>query len=154
MRLTLSILCPSCSSLPRPLLRHVPYIQAKKFTTVKLWRPKRSVPINFIFFWWVGVAVSLGVMITGCVYLANQDTHPLNLDVDFTAGTALDLVLPANGTYTIEDVTSNVEDTGGHGVATAAVGPNGHVNLRFDDVLSSYAINKIVVGLKVSLYEI
>lgn len=58
------------------------------------------------------------------------------------------MVLPANGTYTADDVSSNIEDIGGHSVATAAVGPEGHVNVRFDDVLSTYAVKKIITGLK------
>ena len=72
----------------------------------------------------------------------------LNLDVDFTAGTALDLVLPPGGDYTCDDISSTAEDTGPT-VATCALGTDGHAALRFDDQLSSDDVQGIVTAMEV-----
>lgn len=49
----------------------------KWYSTVKYWRPRRTVPFNFVFFWWIGAAASLGVIIAGAYYLGNQDKYPV-----------------------------------------------------------------------------
>ena len=122
----------------------------KWYSTNKYWRPRRSFPINYIFFWWVGVLASLAVIIAGCVYLGNQTQHPLNLDIDFTQGTALDLTFPPGTNFTAAGVAAIAEDTSGKSVATFAAG-NGalgkQVAVRFDDVLTSQSVQKIVKTL-------
>ena len=71
----------------------------------------------------------------------------LNLDIDFTQGTALDVVLPPNASFTGDGVASIAEDTSGKSVATFAVGSGGHVALRFDDVLSTSSVQHIIKAL-------
>lgn len=67
----------------------------------------------------------------------------LNLDIDFTRGTALDLVMPTSN-YTASHVASVAQTVSHKSVATYAQGSANHVALRFDDVLSSAAVQKIV----------
>ena len=124
-------------------------IEAKKwYKTNHYWTPGRSVPINWVRYWWVGLLASAAVITAGCVYLGNQQDHPLNLDIDFTRGTALDLQMPPNAKFTCEGVAGISEDSSGKGVATFACGSGGKVALRFDDVLSTSSVQKIVVALE------
>ena len=52
--------------------------EARKCSTVRLWRPKRSVPINWVNYWFIGVLASFALITAGCVYLANQNQHPVS----------------------------------------------------------------------------
>lgn len=124
--------------------------QAKTWWTANyFWRPRRNISFDFISIWWVGVGASLIVITVGCVFLAHQDVLPLNFDIDFTSGTALDLVLTP-GNYTCDDLSSTAEDTG-PSVATCALASDrssGHAALRFDDVLGSEDVQAIVTAME------
>ena len=113
---------------------------------IRFWKPVRAVNINWVFYWWIGVSASLAVFIAGAVYLANQDVHPLNLDIDFTRGTALDVTMPSLN-FTGDGVASIAEDTSGKSVATFAVSGQ-QVAIRFDDVLGTSSVQHIIKALE------
>lgn len=75
----------------------------------------------------------------------------LNLDVDFTSGTALDLDLYTEQ-LSCDDVSSIAEDSSGFSVATCAEGSGGAFALRFDDVLGTEDVQIIVVSLEVGFF--
>lgn len=75
-------------------------------------------------------------------------TTPLNYDIDFKAGTALDITL--DQPITQDEATSIMEDDAGIEPATVTVGGanNNQIAARFDDVLESDDVKKIIDTFK------
>ncbi len=75
-------------------------------------------------------------------------TTPLNYDIDFKAGTALDITL--DQPITQDEATSIMEDDAGIEPATVTIGgaDNNQIAARFDDVLESDDVKKIIDTFK------
>lgn len=74
-------------------------------------------------------------------------TTPLNLDIDFKAGTALDVTI--NQAIAQEKATSIMEDAGIPPATVEIAGDqNNQIAARFDDVLDAEQVNKIVDAFK------
>jgi SecD/SecF fusion protein len=89
-------------------------------------------------------ALSASVALIGCISLV---TTPLNVDIDFKAGTALDVTI--NQSIDQEKATTIIKDAG-IGPATVAIGGDrqNQIAARFDNVLDAPEINKIIDGFK------
>jgi len=93
--------------------------------------------------------VRYGILaISGCVLFLlaggySLATKPLNLDIEFKAGTALDIQLPQ--AITQDAATQRIADSG-IAPATVAIGGTGHnmIAARFDDVLDTGQVNAVV----------
>jgi SecD/SecF fusion protein len=93
--------------------------------------------------------VRYGILaISGCVLFLlaggySLATKPLNLDIEFKAGTALDIQLPQAITQDV--ATQRITDSG-IAPATVAIGGTGHnmIAARFDDVLDTGQVNAVV----------
>jgi SecD/SecF fusion protein len=74
-------------------------------------------------------------------------TAPLNLDIDFKAGTALDVAI--NQSITQDKATTIMEDAGIAPATVAIAGSQSNqIAARFDDVLNATQINQIISGFK------
>ncbi len=74
-------------------------------------------------------------------------TTPLNLDIDFKAGTALDVTI--SQAIDQEKATRLIEDTGVSPATVAIAGDKSNqIAVRFDDVLQADEINQVVDGFK------
>ena len=90
-------------------------------------------------------AISIIIAAAGIAMLY---TSEINYDIDFKAGTALDIALPES--IDQEEAASIMEDDAGIEPATVTIGgnDNNHIAARFDDVLESDDIDKIVGAFK------
>ena len=90
-------------------------------------------------------AISIAIIAIGAVMFY---TTPLNYDIDFKAGTALDITLDKS--ITQEEATSIMEDDAGIEPATVTVGGinDNQIAVRFDDVLESDDVKKIIDTFK------
>ena len=90
-------------------------------------------------------AISVAIIAIGSVMFY---TTPLNYDIDFKAGTALDITL--DQPITQEEATSLMEDDAGIEPATLTVGGSNYnqIAARFDDVLESDDVKKIIDTFK------
>ena len=90
-------------------------------------------------------AISIVIAAAGIVMLY---TSEINYDIDFKAGTALDITLPES--IDQEEATGIMEEDAGIEPATVTIGgsDNNHIAARFDDVLESDDIDKIVDAFK------
>lgn len=74
-------------------------------------------------------------------------TSPLNLDIDFKAGTALDVAI--NQSITHDKATTIMEDAGIAPATVAIAGSQSNqIAARFDNVLNATQINQIISGFK------
>ena len=97
--------------------------------------------------------VRYGILaIAGCVLFLlaggySLATAPLNLDIEFKAGTALDIQLPQG--ITQDAATQRITDSG-IAPATVAIGGAGHnmIAARFDDVLDTGQVNAVVAQFR------
>lgn len=99
---------------------------------------------NFVKYRYWFLSLSTIIAIAGAVALM---TTPLNLDIEFKAGTALDVAI--NKSIAQEDATVIMEDAGVP-PATVAIGGDGEnqIAARFDNVLNSTEVNKIIDAFK------
>lgn len=104
--------------------------QARSFGFVRLGRLVMLVPI--------------GVIIVGGWYYSN---HGLNLDIDFTAGTALDIDIPRS---IDQDTATRVMTDAGIVPATVSIGgaDNHHIAARFDQILKPAELQQIMTAFQ------
>ncbi len=106
--------------------------------------PKLSQGFNFFRhrFWFFALSSLFALVGTFSIL-----TSPLNLDIDFKAGTALDISIPKS--IEQEKATTMMEEAGVK-PATVTIGgeQNNQIAARFDNVLNSSEVNKIVDAFK------
>ncbi|MEI6834698.1 MAG: protein translocase subunit SecF [bacterium] len=92
----------------------------------------------------VAIILSSLTIASGAIYYR---AHGLNLDIDFTAGTALDIDLekPID-----QDTATRIMSDAGTVPATVAIGGknNEHIAARFDEILKPADLNKIIEAFK------
>ncbi|MEI8026712.1 MAG: protein translocase subunit SecF [Pseudomonadota bacterium] len=99
---------------------------------------------DFIGFGKVAIILSSLTIASGAIYYR---AHGLNLDIDFTAGTALDIDLEK---AIDQDTATQIMTEAGIVPATVAIGgeSNGHIAARFDEILKPADLNKIIEAFK------
>ncbi len=106
--------------------------------------PESSAVFNFVKWGRTALISSLLVIVVGAWYFSQ---HGLNLDIDFTAGTALDIDLDTsidqNTATKIISETGNIPDT-------LSVGGNNdqHIAVRFDALLKPEQLNRIISAFR------
>lgn len=88
--------------------------------------------------------ISILVLITG---VWSYKHHGLNLDIDFTAGTALDIDLEQS---VDQSLVEQVMEKGGTVPATIVIGgsKSSHIAARFDEILKPEELNSIIAAFK------
>ena len=99
---------------------------------------------NFIGLGKTAIFVSLLTIVAGSLYYR---AHGLNLDIDFTAGTALDIDVDRAIT---QQTATQIMTEAGTIPATVAVGgaQNQHIAVRFDEVLKPADLKQIIAAFK------
>jgi len=99
---------------------------------------------NFVRLRWIFFALSLAIALYGTYTIF---TVPLNLDIDFKAGTALDITLPKS---IDQDTATSIMADAGVPPATLAVGgaKSNQIAARFDDVLNPVGIDRLINAFK------
>lgn len=104
-----------------------------------------KIQFNFVDHRYKFFAITTVIIAIGAVMFY---TTPLNYDIDFKAGTALDITLDQS--ITQEEATSIMEEDAGIEPATVTIGgaDNNQIAARFDDVLESNDVKKIIDTFK------
>jgi preprotein translocase SecF subunit len=99
---------------------------------------------NFVGLGKTAIFVSVLTIVSGSIYYR---AHGLNLDIDFTAGTALDIDVDRAIT---QDTATQIMADAGTIPATVAVGgaQNQHIAVRFDEVLKPAELKQIISAFK------
>ncbi|MHC8333650.1 protein translocase subunit SecF [Pseudomonas sp. LB3P25] len=99
---------------------------------------------NFVGLGKTAIFVSLLTIVSGSLYYR---AHGLNLDIDFTAGTALDIDVDRAIT---QDIATRIMTEAGTIPATVTVGgaQNQHIAVRFDEVLKPADLKQIITAFK------
>lgn len=101
---------------------------------------------SFDFVKWGYRLAILSVLVMG-IGLYSYERHGMNLDIDFTAGTALDIDLDQ---ATDQAATEQVMENAGIVPATIIIGGNrnNHIAARFDEILKPEELNTIIAAFK------
>jgi preprotein translocase SecF subunit len=107
-------------------------------------RATKARRFNFVGLGKTAIVVSLLTIVSGSLYYR---AHGLNLDIDFTAGTALDIDVDRAIT---QETATQIMTGAGTIPATVAVGgaQNQHIAVRFDEVLKPADLKQIITAFK------
>jgi preprotein translocase SecF subunit len=107
-------------------------------------RATKARRFNFVGLGKTAIVVSLLTIVAGSLYYR---AHGLNLDIDFTAGTALDIDVDRAIT---QETATQIMTGAGTIPATVAVGgaQNQHIAVRFDEVLKPADLKQIITAFK------
>ncbi|MCP1445460.1 preprotein translocase SecF subunit [Pseudomonas sp. GGS8] len=107
-------------------------------------RTTKARRFNFVGRGKTAIVVSLLTIVSGSLYYR---AHGLNLDIDFTAGTALDIDVDRAIT---QETATQIMTGAGTIPATVAVGgaQNQHIAVRFDEVLKPADLKQIIAAFK------
>ncbi|GLK90780.1 protein translocase subunit SecF [Pseudomonas turukhanskensis] len=99
---------------------------------------------NFVAMGKVAALASVLVIVSGTLYYR---AHGLNLDIDFTAGTALDIDVDR---AISQDAATQIMSEAGTVPATVAVGgaQNTHIAVRFDEVLKPAELKQVITAFQ------
>ena len=88
-------------------------------------------------------------MVSGALYYR---AHGLNLDIDFTAGTALDIDLDR---AIDQDTATRIMSDAGTVPATVAIAgqSNQHIAARFDEILKPEELKRIIAAFQSQLHK-
>ena len=104
---------------------------------------KRRV-FDFVGFGKTAIVISALIIVAGALYYR---AHGLNLDIDFTAGTALDIDLDR---AIDQDTATRIMSEAGTVPATVAIGGknNEHIAARFDEILQPVELKRIIAAFQ------
>jgi len=130
--------------------------QSKLFTTDLLIggnlnsRGREPRVFDFVSFGKTAIVVSALTIVSGALYYR---AHGLNLDIDFTAGTALDIDLDR---AIDQDTATRIMSEAGTVPATVAIGgkENAHIAARFDEILQPAALKQIIGAFQSSYSKV
>src|SRR5258706_4728896 len=97
---------------------------------------------DFVKFCRTAIVISVLTIVSGALYYR---AHGLNLDIDFTAGTALDIDLDR---AIDQEAATRVMSQAGTAPATVAIGgkANEHIAARFDEILQPTELKRIIAA--------
>jgi preprotein translocase SecF subunit len=130
--------------------------QSKLFTTDLLIggkinsRGRKPRVFDFVSFGKTAIVISALTIVSGALYYR---AHGLNLDIDFTAGTALDIDLDR---AIDQNTATRVMSDAGTVPATVAIGGKGneHIAARFDEILQPAELKRIIAAFQAKYQKV